>query len=65
MHYANATADLSTSNGTCTILDQHKACPDHDDDEHPWLNPLKNIMHGGLYDSASALVAVVAVLPVS
>ena len=31
LHNTNATADLSTCNGTCAIFGQHKACPDRDD----------------------------------
>ena len=32
-HKTNATADLSPCNGTSTILGQHEACPEHDDNE--------------------------------
>ena len=33
MHNTNATADLSTCDGTPTILGQHNDCPDRDDTE--------------------------------
>ena len=33
MHNTNATADLSSCNGTSAILGHHKVCPDRDDDE--------------------------------
>ena len=38
MHNTNATADLSTGNGTPAILGQHNDCPDRDDTE--WTRPV-------------------------
>ena len=36
MRNANVTADLSTCNGTCAFVGQHKACLDRDDNEITW-----------------------------
>ena len=36
MHHTNATADLSTCNGTPATLGQHNDCPDRDDTERTW-----------------------------
>ena len=38
MHNTNATADLSTCNGTPATLGQHNDCPDRDDTE--WTRPV-------------------------